>query len=109
MSGGYFNYMCPDYLDGEWRDEELDEMVHDLFFGGDFSIRGYGGLLQTLDFWLSSDTSEETYREQVDGFKAKWFRRTPKNRVEFYQRKIQDYADKCKREFGGKVENDGNE
>lgn len=109
MSGGYFNYMCPDNLDGEWRDEELDELVHDLFVGGDFSIRGYGGLLQSLDFWLSSDTSEETYRKQVDGFKAKWFRRTPKNRVEFYQQKIQEYADKCIAEFGGKVGNDGDE
>lgn len=104
MSGGYFNYMNFDGLDGEWRDEELDELFHDLFVGGDFSIRGYGGLFQSLDFWLSADVGEEAYRKRVKLFKDKWMRRTPKNRVEFYQRKIQDYADKCKAEFGGKVE-----
>lgn len=102
MSGGHFNYMDFDGIDGEWRDEELDELFHDLFVGGDFSIRGYGGLLQSLDFWLSADVGEETYRRKVAEFKAKWMKRTPKSRVEFYQRKIQEYADKCKREFGAK-------
>lgn len=102
MSGGHFNYMNFDGLDGEWRDEEMGELFHDLFVGGDFSIHGYGGLLQSLDFWLSSDIREETYRRKVAEFKAKWMERTPKSRVEFYQRKIQEYADKCKREFGAK-------
>lgn len=44
MSGGHFNYMDFDCLDGEWRDEELNELFRDLFVGADFSIRGYGGL-----------------------------------------------------------------
>ena len=104
MSGGHFNYMNFDCLDGEWRDEELDELFRDLFVGADFSIRGYGGLFQTLDFWLSSDICEETYRRKVAEFKAKWMRRTPRDRVEFYQQKIQAYADKCIAEFGERVE-----
>lgn len=104
MSGGHFNYMNFDGLDGEWRDEELDELFHDLFVGCDFSIRGYGGLFQSLDFWLSSDIREETYRRKVAEFKTKWMKRTPKSRVEFYQSKIQAYADKCIAEFGERVE-----
>lgn len=61
---------------------------------------GYGGLAQSLDFWLSDDTGEEHYRDAVARFKAKWMRRTPRNRVEFYEGKIQAYADKCKVELG---------
>ena len=101
MSGGHFgwNYM-PEDLDGEWRDEEINELFNDLMCGGDFSVRGYGGLFQSLDFWLSGDTDEESYREAVSQFKTKWMPRTPMNRVEFYQQKLQDYADKLKREMG---------
>ena len=101
MSGGHFGYSySPQDLDGEWRDEEINELFNDLMCGGEFSVRGYGGLLQSLDFWLSADTDEERYREAVEGFKKKWMHRTPKNRVEFYQQKLQDYADKLKREMG---------
>lgn len=101
MSGGHFNYgYYPEEIDGQWSDEEINELYRDLFCGGDFSVRGYGGLYQSLDFWLSGDTSEKTYREAVAEFKTKWFRRTPKNRVEFYQSKLQDHCDKLKRELG---------
>jgi len=103
MSGGrLFDYSYPNFecADGRWHDEELNELYHDLFCGGDFSVRGYGGLAQSLDFYLSGDTDEEDYREAAARFKAKWMHRTPKNRVEFYQRKLQEYADKCKREMG---------
>lgn len=103
MSGGVlFDYTCPNLgeADGKWCDEELNELYHDLFCGGDFSVRGYGGLCQSLDFFLSGDTSEADYREAVRRFKEKWFHRTPKNRVEFYEGKIQGFADKCKAELG---------
>ena len=101
MSGGHFGWSyAPEDLDGEWRDEEINELYRDLFCGGEFSVRGYGGLFQSLDFWLSGDTDEESYREAVSQFKAKWMHRTPRNRVEFYQQKLQDYADKLKREMG---------
>lgn len=103
MSGGeLFDYSYPhfDVADGKWQDEEINELYHDLFCGGEFSVRGYGGLCQSLDFWVSGDTSDEDYREAVAKFKAKWFHRTPKNRVEFYQGKLQDYCDQLKREMG---------
>ena len=100
MSGGHFGWSyAPEDLDGEWRDEEINELYFDLFCGGEFSVRGYGGLFQSLDFWLSGDTDEESYREAVSQFKAKWMHRTPRNRVAFYQQKLQDYADKLKREM----------
>lgn len=101
MSGGHFGYSySPEDLDGEWRDEEINELFNDLMCGGEFSVRGYGGLLQSLDFWLSADTEEECYRDAASRFKAKWFRRTPKNRLEFYQKKLQECADRLKREMG---------
>ena len=103
MSGGYFNYNDYSELSSVWKDEEMNELLYDLFYGADFSIRGYSGLFQTLDFWLSSDICEETYRRKVAEFKAKWMRRTPSDRVEFYQSKIQAYADKCIAEFGERV------
>lgn len=101
MSGGHFDYGAVSYeLEGAWRDEEINELIKDLFFGGDFSVRGYGGLFQSLDFWLSGDTYEDDYRDAVAEFKAKWFHRTPKNRVEFYQNKLQERCDELKREMG---------
>lgn len=101
MSGGYFGYgIQSDALDSEWRDEELNELFSDLFVNGEFSVRGYGGLFQALDFWLSCDIGEASYREKVRRFKDKWFRKTPRNRAEFYEKKIQSYADKCKVELG---------
>ena len=101
MSGGHFEYSYhPENLDGLWCDEEINELYHDLFCGGEFAVRDYGGLFQSLDFYLSYDTSEEDYREAVKKFKAKWFHRTPKNRVEFYQNKLQERCDELKREMG---------
>lgn len=101
MSGGHFDYQTvPDALLGAWRDEEVNAIVRDLFDGGEFSVRGYGGLLQTLDFWLSGDVGEEEYREAVARFKAKWMRRTPKTRAEFYTALLQERCDELKRELG---------
>ena len=102
MSGGaLFDYRWPDLdiADGFWCDEELNELYRDLFIGAEFAVRDYGGLAQSLDFWLSDDTGEESYRDAVKRFKAKWFRRTPNNRVEFYRDKLQQYCDKLKEEL----------
>ena len=101
MSGGHFGYgYYPDDLDRQWCDEEINELYHDLFCGGDFSVRGYGGLYQSLDFWLSGDICKEDYRKAVTEFKKKWFRRTPKQRLEYYQNKLQESCDRLKREMG---------
>lgn len=98
MSGGAlfdYRYPCFDDAVGKWGDAEVEELYRDLFVGGEFSVRGYGGLAQSLDFWLSGDTGEEDYRDALSRFKAKWFHRTPRNRVEFYRAKIREYADRC--------------
>ena len=101
MSGGHFGYGYNHYdLDGQWCDAEINELYSDLFCSGEFAVRDYGGLYQSLDFYLSSDTDEEDYRDAVKRFKDKWFKKTPKNRVEFYRARIQEYADRCKAELG---------
>lgn len=101
MSGGYFGWNHSwDDVEGRWQDEELDELYRDLFCGEDFSVRGYGGLFQSLDFYLSGDTDESDYRDAVQRFKEKWFHRTPRNRVEFYENKLQATCDRYKRELG---------
>ena len=102
MSGGHFNYDNYNIgytMDGQWQDEEINELFNDLFVGNLWGQRS-GGLAGALDYWLADDISEETYREYVDKFKKKWFHRTPGNRVEFYQNKLQDYCDKLKKEMG---------
>ena len=100
MSGGHFGYWAvPDELDGAWMDEEVNYMFRDLFIGGEFSVRGYGGLMQSLDFALSGDIGEDGYREALGRFKAKWLRRTPKNRVKYYQDKLQECCDRLKGEL----------
>lgn len=112
MSGGHFDYIGGQVayqMAGQWRDEELNDLFDDLFGDGwnhdsDFGPRG-GGLAESLDFWLSGDIEEEDYREDVAQFKAKWLcKKTPKNRVEYYQRRFEDYAmetmDRFKRELG---------
>lgn len=101
MSVGHFGYWAvPDELDGAWMDEEVNDMFRDLFLGGEFSVRGYGGLMQSLDFALSGDIGEEGYREALGRFKAKWLGRTPDDRLEFYQAKLQERCDQLKRELG---------
>lgn len=110
MSGGALfdhTWPCLDEADGKWQDKEMDELYHDLFCGGEFSVRGYGGLSQSLDFWLSGDAGEEHYRKQLKAFKEKWFKRLPKSRVEFYEREIQRFADRCKVELGLKEFEEG--
>lgn len=114
MSGGYFDYTnYPDDIMGRggWRDHEIDQLAQDLFGHEDgkpdeFGARGHGGLASCLDFWLSCDYSEEAYRDAVARFKAKWFRRTPRNRVEFYESLMREHAEKLIREFEGEVVGD---
>ena len=113
MSGGHFEFGyeygsgvkgVADELCGEWRDEEINAL---LFGGGgdgwhrpftnrerecEFGPRG-GGLFESLDYWLAGDISEESYRDDVRRFKLKWLaRKTPRNRVEFYEKAFEEYA-----------------
>ena len=103
MSGGeLFDYRWPDFeaADGKWADKEMDELYRDLFIGGEFAVRSYGGLAQSLDFWLSGDIGEEGYRDAVKRFKEKWFHRTPKSRVDYYRRVMDEACERCKMELG---------
>lgn len=66
MSGGHFNYICytiEDYLVGEMQDETMNEFVKD-----------FAKLTHDLEWWLSADYGEETYRKTLKEFKNKWFR-----------------------------------
>lgn len=100
MSGGHFNYCrLTDDARGAWCDEELNELIDDLFFNGTFAVRDYGGLFQSLDFMLSGDTGPDDYKKAVAGFKCKWLNRTPKKRYEFYSDKLQEYCDELKQEL----------
>ena len=68
MSGGSYNYMyiqIKDEYDNRMYDKQLDEMMKDLC-----------DLLHDLEWWMSCDYSEKTYRESVNKFKKKWFKQT---------------------------------
>lgn len=129
MSGGHF-YTDPhtvaDSYCGQWEDAEIDALFFDLFGAGWDRYRGltqYGkprkcefgrtwadpeyacGLAEALDLYLSGDITEEDYREQVARFKRKWLaKKTPANRVDFYQRQFEDAAmglmQRLKKELG---------
>lgn len=103
MSGGHFNYIeyqIVEQLSGEWRDLEIDELFYDLFEAPLWGNRT-GGLMGALDHWLSGDVEEEAYRECVNTFKDKWFKRSNKYRVEFYAGKLQEQCDRMKKELSG--------
>lgn len=98
MSGGHWNYetdsVCreifgwgldPDYgLNSEevkknallarklnpLEDKELSELVYDVFC-----------LLHSYDWYISGDTGEEDYRNDVKYFKEKWLKRSSTDRV----------------------------
>lgn len=85
MSGGHFGYDAVSYeVESAWRDDELNELVNDLFFNGEFSVKGYGGLMQSLDFWICGDIGEGGYRDAVSRFKAKWFEGSRSERLKGY-------------------------
>lgn len=105
MSGGYFfldTHQIGHAMEGEWQDEEINELFHDLFCAELWNGR-YGGLASALDYWLASDVSEEVYREYVHKFKEKWFNRTKEDRVEFYCAKLQEKCDELKGELVGEI------
>ena len=101
MSGGhfdYYQYRTAETFENRWQDEELNQLFEDLFIRG-FGHRD-GGLVCSLDLYLSGDIEEESYREEVQAFKDKWFGRTPEDRVEFYAEKLQEHCNRYKKELG---------
>ena len=76
MSGGSHNYICyriQEDLCGCMKDRELDDLVFDI-----------AELAHDLEWWDSADMSEETYREHVRRFKAKWFKADREARLKGY-------------------------
>ena len=66
MSGGALNYICytiEDVLVGEMYDDDMNEFVKD-----------FASLTYALEWWLSGDCREKTYRKTLKEFKDKWFR-----------------------------------
>lgn len=66
MSGGSLSYICysiENNLVGEMRDEVMNEFVKD-----------FAELTHDLEWWLSRDYGEESYRKTLKEFKDKWFK-----------------------------------
>lgn len=66
MSGGSLNYICytiENNLVGEMQDEMMNEFVKD-----------FAKVAHDLEWWLSRDYGEETYRKSLKEFKEKWFK-----------------------------------
>ena len=71
FSGGSYDYkyyVVDEYYNGRMFDAELNELIKDLV-----------PILKSVEWWQSSDTNEEDYREDVAKFKKKWFG-TPRNK-----------------------------
>ena len=64
MSGGSLDYICfrIEEIAPKVPDRELRNMTFD-----------FAKLLHDLEWYLSSDTSEEDWKEARDNFKKKWF------------------------------------
>jgi len=65
MSGGSYDYTysrVEEQYVGRMYDIELDDMMKDLV-----------QVLYGLEWWQSSDWSEDQYRKVANKFKAKWF------------------------------------
>ena len=64
MSGGSMDYVC-------YRVEDAASMTRDPEFAE--LLRDAARVLHDEEWWLSCDTSKETYLESLAAFKAKWF------------------------------------
>lgn len=52
------------------EDKVISELLYDVFC-----------LLHSYDYYVSCDTSEETYRADIDAFKKKWMKLINKERI----------------------------
>lgn len=76
MSGGSYNYIygrLSDECGGRMYDEEMNDMIRDLC-----------GVLKSLEWWQSNDTSEKSYRMKLSEFKRKWFNGNREERLKGY-------------------------
>lgn len=76
MSGGSYGYIYSRLEEeclGRMYDEEMNDLIRDLC-----------DVLHDLEWWQSSDSSEERYRNTLAKFKAKWFRGDRQERLKGY-------------------------
>lgn len=76
------------------HDRELSELMADVMC-----------LLHGLEWFDSCDIGEETYKECVNKFKAKWMHRTENDRLNSYLGDLKSYYEELFEELKGK-END---
>ena len=82
MSGGSHNYICyriEEELCGRMHDAELDDLMKDI-----------AELAHDVEWYDSGDYGDETYREQVEKFKTKWFKQSRTDRLKWYVDKAID-------------------
>lgn len=72
------------------HDRELSELMADVIC-----------LLHALEWYDSCDIGEETYKECVNKFKAKWLKRTEKDRLNSYLEDLKSYYENLLEEFKG--------
>ena len=72
------------------HDRELSELMADVIC-----------LLYALEWFDSCDIGEEKYKECVNKFKAKWFTRTGKDRLNSYLEDLKSYYEKLVEELKG--------
>ena len=76
MSGGSYGYIynqLKEECGGRMYDAEMNDMIKDLC-----------EVLHDLEWWHSSDCSEDKYRATLATFKAKWFKGNRKERLKGY-------------------------
>lgn len=88
MSGGSHGYVycqIDDYLCRQMKDPELNDLMEDI-----------SKLAHDLEWYDSSDISEDRYKETVRLFKEKWFNSSREERLKKY---IDDVLEKQKSEL----------
>lgn len=88
MSGGSCNYICykiEEELCGRMQDAELNDLMKDI-----------AELAHSLEWYLSCDTGEDTYKEKVSEFKKKWFGSDREDRLKGY---IDESLDKLRKDL----------
>lgn len=76
MSGGSYDYICyklEEECGGRMYDAEMNDLIKDLC-----------EVLHDLEWWKSSDVSEEKYRNSLTEFKKKWFCENREERLKKY-------------------------
>ena len=76
------------------HDRELSELMADVIC-----------LLYGLEWFDSGDIGEETYKECVKKFKAKWLKRTEKDRLNSYLEDLKSYYEELVEELKGEENN----